>query len=157
MPGNHERVLHERPELRRLITNAVFLINESVTIEGVKLWGSPSPAMTKPSAARPPKSGGLYTPPFQPDTDIFVSHGPPYGVRDEEFRSGGIHRGCPELLAAVQRVQPQVHIFGHVHAGRGAVRIGPTTFINAAMLGWSGDLENKPISFDFPLGKKEEK
>jgi Icc-related predicted phosphoesterase len=50
-------------------------------------------------------------------------------------------------------VNPQVHIFGHVHASRGAKRIGETTFINAAMLGWSGDLENKPISFEFPLGR----
>jgi len=35
-----------------------------------------------------------------------------------------------------------------------ALNRGETTFINAAMLGWSGDLENKPISFEFPpLGR----
>jgi hypothetical protein len=29
-----------------------------------------------------------------------------------------------------------------------AKRIGETTFINVAMLGWSSDPENKPISFE---------
>jgi Icc-related predicted phosphoesterase len=156
VPGNHERIIYQRPELRRLITNATLLINEAVTIEDVKLWGSP---VTCDDAAfgctTPEERRALYVA-IPPDTDIVISHGPPYGVRDEEFGTG-IHRGCPELLAAVQRVQPQVHIFGHVHASRGATRIGETTFINAAMLGWSGDLENKPISFEFPLRKKEEK
>ena len=157
VPGNHERIMYQRPELRRIITNATVLINEAATIEGVRLWGSP---VTCDDAAfgcsTADERRALYAS-IPEGTNIVISHGPPYGVRDVEFRSGGVHRGCPELLAAVQRVQPQVHIFGHMHAGRGAVRIGPTTFINAAMMGWSGDLEHRPISFDFPLKKQEEK
>jgi Icc-related predicted phosphoesterase len=157
IPGNHERILYQRPELRRLISNATLLINEAVTVEGVKLWGS---AVTCDDAAfgcaTPEERRALYAT-IPVGTDILITHGPPEGILDIEFRGGGVHRGCPELLAAVQRVQPQVHIFGHVHASRGAKRIGETTFINAALLGWSGDLENRPISFDFPLRKKEEK
>jgi hypothetical protein len=33
--------MYERPELRRLITNATLLVNDAVTIDGVRLWGSP--------------------------------------------------------------------------------------------------------------------
>jgi Icc-related predicted phosphoesterase len=157
VPGNHERIMYKRPELRRLITNATLLINQSVTVEGVRLWGSPVTCDDEAFGCSSAEERRALYATIPADTDIVISHGPPYGVRDEEFRAQGNHRGCPELLVAVQRVQPQVHIFGHMHASRGATRIGETTFINAAMLGWSGDLENKPITFDFPFKKKEER
>ncbi len=56
----------------------------------------------------------------------------------------------PSTQVATQRTR---QAFITTHSSRGAKRIGETTFINAAMLGWSGDLENKPISFEFPLGR----
>lgn len=157
VPGNHERIMYERPELRGLITNARLLINEGVTIEGVRLWGSP---VTSDDAAfgctTPEERRALYAT-IPADTDILITHGPPHGILDVEFRGGGVHRGCPELLAAVQRIKPQFHIFGHVHASRGAMQIGETKFINVAMLGWSGDIENRPISFTFEPGRNKEK
>lgn len=156
IPGNHERCMFERPELRRMISNAMLLVNEAVTVEGVRLWGSPVTCDDAAWGCTTAEERRAVYDTIPEGTNIVISHGPPYGVRDVEFRGGGIHRGCPELLAAIQRVAPQVVIFGHVHAGRGAVRIGPTTFINAAMMGWSGELENRPIAFDFPLVKKEE-
>jgi Icc-related predicted phosphoesterase len=157
VPGNHERIMYERPELRRLITNATLLVNESVTIEGVKLWGSPVTCDDEAFGCSSAEERRTLYASIPQGTDILITHCPPHGVLDVEFRSGGLHRGCPELLAAVQRVKPQVHIFGHVHSSRGAQRVGETTFINAALLGWSGDLENRPITFEFPLRKKEEK
>jgi Icc-related predicted phosphoesterase len=157
VPGNHERLMHTRPELRRLITNATLLVNEAVTIEGMRLWGSPVTGDdTAFGCATAEERRALYAS-IPEDTDILITHGPPHGILDVEFRGGGISRGCPELLAAVQRVKPQVHIFGHVHASRGATRIGETTYINAAMLGWSGELENRPIAFTFEPGRNKEK
>jgi hypothetical protein len=41
VPGNREFILESNPELSRLITNATFLINESTSVEGVGIWGSP--------------------------------------------------------------------------------------------------------------------
>jgi Icc-related predicted phosphoesterase len=154
VPGNHERVMYKRPEVRRVIANATLLINEAVTIEGVRLWGSPVTCDDEAfGCATAQERRALYAS-IPEGTDIVVTHGAPYGVLDTEFRGSGTSRGCPELLAAVQRVRPQVHVFGHSHASRGALRIGPTTFINAAMFGGSGDLEHRPISFDFPLERK---
>ena len=49
--------------------------------------------------------------------DIFVTHGPPEGVLDY---TGDRRAGCPSLFAAVARARPQLHCFGHVHAGWGA-------------------------------------
>ncbi|KAJ8125537.1 hypothetical protein O1611_g8102 [Lasiodiplodia mahajangana] len=46
------------------------------------------------------------------DTDILVTHGPPMFHRD-------LSVGCPGLLGEIWRKKPKVHIFGHVHWGRG--------------------------------------
>ncbi|KAH7035421.1 calcineurin-like phosphoesterase [Microdochium trichocladiopsis] len=46
------------------------------------------------------------------DTEILISHTPPLHHMD-------LSLGCPSLLAEVWRVKPLVHVFGHVHWGRG--------------------------------------
>lgn len=50
------------------------------------------------------------------DTDILVSHGPPFGIGD--LCKSSLRVGCPMLLSAVQeRVKPKIHAFGHIHEG----------------------------------------
>ncbi|KAK8011232.1 rhamnogalacturonate lyase C [Apiospora arundinis] len=46
------------------------------------------------------------------DTDILVTHGPPKHHLD-------IGLGCPGLLEETWRVKPKLHVFGHIHCGRG--------------------------------------
>jgi predicted phosphohydrolase len=42
IPGNHEYAIEAEPDKwRRRLSNATMLINEAVTIEGIKIWGSP--------------------------------------------------------------------------------------------------------------------
>lgn len=41
IPGNHDRAFAKEPRCRFEITNAVLLINESVTLCGLRIWGSP--------------------------------------------------------------------------------------------------------------------
>ncbi|KAG0708216.1 Metallo-dependent phosphatase-like protein [Suillus ampliporus] len=57
-----------------------------------------------------------------PEVDILLTHGPPYKVLDTTFSK--IHAGCPELLAHLSKMQspPLLHVFGHIHEARGAVR-----------------------------------
>jgi Icc-related predicted phosphoesterase len=83
------------------------------------------------------------------DTDILVSHGPPYGVLDrcDNGSHGYGSVGDLELLGAVERVRPLVHCFGHIHDGAGLTKIGGTTFVNAAVT------RVKPTDADpYPLG-----
>jgi len=84
------------------------------------------------------------------DTDILITHGPPFGILDCASRSN-IHEGCPELLEAVLLVKPRLHVFGHIHHGYGTRSTGDTLFVNAALLGASG-LSRKPIVVE--LGKR---
>ena len=50
------------------------------------------------------------------DTNVLLSHGPPFGVGDLE---GVGHMGDGLLLDAIYRVRPAVVVFGHVHQTRG--------------------------------------
>jgi hypothetical protein len=59
------------------------------------------------------------------DTDVLITHGPPLGIGDgmgATFENGkweGAHVGDADLLIRLREVNPKLHIFGHVHSGRG--------------------------------------
>jgi Icc-related predicted phosphoesterase len=67
--------------------------------------------------------------------DVLVTHGPPHGILDQSAP----HRhseclGCEELFEAVERAQPKIHVFGHIHGGYGQVQFGSgTKYFNAAI------------------------
>lgn len=52
------------------------------------------------------------------DIDILITHSPPAGLGDKTAR--GEHVGSKTLLDALERIKPQIHIFGHVHEGYGS-------------------------------------
>ena len=81
------------------------------------------------------------------DIDVLISHGPPYGILDLAPGSH-LHQGCGELLDAVMRVRPRLHVFGHVHGAYGVFQTEHTTFVNASLLGLHGDLNRAPFVFE---------
>ncbi|KAK7743830.1 hypothetical protein SLS53_003849 [Cytospora paraplurivora] len=56
------------------------------------------------------------------DTDVAMTHGPPYGILDRTF-PGAEDAGCRALLAALRRARPRVHCFGHIHESHGALLV----------------------------------
>jgi Icc-related predicted phosphoesterase len=78
------------------------------------------------------------------DTDILITHGPPYDMLDECLYSSkankGNHAGCEELLKAICRIKPKLHVFGHIHESHGVKTIQwdgtdkKTTFVNACIM-----------------------
>jgi hypothetical protein len=50
------------------------------------------------------------------NADILVTHTPPYGHCDDSC-------GCEDLRETLGRVRPRLHVYGHVHQGRGAERL----------------------------------
>jgi len=84
------------------------------------------------------------------DTNILITHLPPRGVLDlawvgrdrgksgrcdlcDEVHEAYSHWGCENLLATIlHKVQPSVHLFGHVHTEPGMKCIDGVTFINSA-------------------------
>ncbi|QRV94578.1 Cdc2 cyclin-dependent kinase [Ceratobasidium sp. AG-Ba] len=51
------------------------------------------------------------------DTDILVTHGPPLGHLD--MTSRGVLAGCSALRDRLWEVRPVLHVFGHIHEGKG--------------------------------------
>ena len=79
---------------------------------------------------------------------MLVTHGPPVGYGDSGH--GIKHAGCVDLLHAVQqRVRPLAHVYGHIHAGRGAYgdQFG-IKYINAATCDEGYFPTQLPIVFD---------
>lgn len=144
VPGNHETFLQTDRNNRSLVRNATVLINETVTVEGLRIWGSPvtlsGPAYGNRSEE---ERRGIYSS-IPEDTDVLVTHGPPLGILDCHPGSA-VHQGDPVLLEAVTRIRPKLHVFGHIHGGYGIFDGDHTTFVNAALLGHTGDIANKPF------------
>ncbi len=73
------------------------------------------------------------------DTDILLTHGPPYSVLDVTSQTVH-HLGCKELLKSVTTiVKPKLHAFGHVHRAYGQLKneneLGRTLFANSSSTG----------------------
>ena len=80
------------------------------------------------------------------DTDILITHGPPYGVLDSAS-DGSV--GCKDLLDRIEIVKPQYHIFGHIHEGYGEYTRKGTKHLNACSLNSMYQSGNDPIAFVF--------
>ena len=164
--GNHDRCLENRTT-RYLIQmmedqGVNYLEDSSVTIDGVKFYGSPwQPAFCdwafNLSRGKALKEKWDLIP---PDTDVLITHGPPYGIGDKIDNTIG-SVGCEELLKAVERIQPPLHVFGHIHEGYGIhlakwtlpARI-KTLFINTSNLNGSYHYTNKPVAVEFDPNTK---
>lgn len=143
--GNHEFFLERDPSRRTFLSNTNVLINESIDLYGLKIWGSPVTPLANAafgiSSAEDRRR--LYSR-IPDDTDVLITHGPPYGILDSAHGSE-FHSGCRELFDAVMRVKPRLHVFGHVHGAYGIFHTHDTTFVNGALLGPHGDIDKAPI------------
>jgi Icc-related predicted phosphoesterase len=149
IPGNHDGFLKD-PSRRSLISNATLLVNESIEIMGLKIWGSATtPLLGEAFGVVSDNDRAKLYSQIPDDTDILVTHGPPYGILGQAPGSE-YHGGCRQLLAAVRRVRPMMHVFGHVHGGYGTFSTPNTLFVNAALPGKGYDLSNRPHVFKLP-------
>lgn len=98
-----------------------------------------------------------------PRNAVFNIHVPPYksGLDDapeldKDLRpvlagNSMIPVGSTALRAAIEKVQPLLSLHGHIHEGRGAIRIGKTLCINAGSMYEQGTLLGAIVS----LGKNK--
>ncbi|RVE58114.1 hypothetical protein OJAV_G00205960 [Oryzias javanicus] len=144
-PENYENV-------QSLLTNCIYLQDSEVTVRGFRIYGSPWQPWYYGWGFNLPRGQALLDKWNQiPDnTDILVTHCPPLGFLDWVPKK--MQRvGCMELLNTVQRrVQPKLHVFGHIHEGYGMMSDGTTTFVNASTCTVNFLPMNPPIVFDLP-------
>lgn len=136
--GNHDLALQD-PGGSSLITNAIYLCDTGVTIEGVKFYGSPwVPYINGCFAfeASTPGEINKYWNKIPEDTDVLITHAGPSGIMSARW-------GDYNLKQRVLEVKPKVHIFGHVHSGHGRMEdIYPVKFYNVAIC----DETNSPVN-----------
>lgn len=136
--GNHDNCLYEA-NIDGLPENCFYLCNSSVMIEGAKFYGLPMFMEDTMSGKFDESIRNIPS-----DTDILVTHQPPYGVLDF---SENIHYGDHLLLQTVLDIRPRYHLFGHIHDAYGVEKGKSTIFSNASLLDEEYRLMNKPFVF----------
>ncbi len=147
--GNHDIFLDEYPvELLEILpTNIHYLNNNDHIIDGIKFWGSPAtPDLIGWAFGKKRTDMKAHWKYMPKQIDVLITHTPPLGILDKSSRQRSL--GCSDLLEKVIEINPQLHIFGHVHASYGIKQIGPTTFINASNINSLKGLINPPIVFE---------
>lgn len=119
--GNHDWCFAEekRQAVARLGRKITYLEDSGIEIDGARFWGSPWQPEFCDWAFNLPRGAPLAAKwALIPEgTDVLMTHGPPRGFGD--FNYGGKHVGCEDLLEAVKRVRPLLHVFGHIHEAGG--------------------------------------
>lgn len=125
------------------------LMDSTVTVEGLKVFGSPRTPWFHNWAWNELRGPAIrkYWDLIPQDTSIVVTHGPPHGILD--LVNNWEHTGCEELRKAIDRVNPKLVVFGHIHEGYGTYVNGAgTIFANASIMTENYEPKNKPIVID---------
>lgn len=150
--GNHDFYFEDVASIQLdfiIPDNVIYLNDSGVTIEGIKIWGSPVQpwfydwAFNRQRGEEIQQHWDL----IPNDTDILITHGPPKGVLD--MTKGGIEAGCENLYDTVMRTTIKVHVFGHIHEGYGMRDLNNKTFINASSVDYHYRITNAPVVFEY--------
>lgn len=150
--GNHDLTgdLDHRkydPKAESLLSNCIYLNDSGCEIEGFKIWGSPmTPTFGWDWAFNRDRGSDIaaHWNLIPADTDILITHGPPYGVLDLPFgRPPSV--GCLDLRDKIDQIKPRLHVFGHLHYCHGTMQLGDTLCVNASSLDEAYKPTHKPI------------
>ncbi len=165
--GNHDRLFERQPSLAKATLRSAgvtYLQDDGINIDGLSIYGSPwQPEFMHWAFNVPRGQLSKYWNQIPSNLDILVTHGPPYGILDQRVPSGtrrvadwedkepfagSDHIGDEELLAAIQRARPRIHVFGHIHRGYGTAKKEYTPFYNACICNEEYDPVNQPWVID---------
>ena len=133
--GSHDACLYSA-HLDGLDDHVHYLCGSGVEIEGLKFWGVPMFMEDCVSGHQEQLYAAI-----PDDTDVLVTHTPPYGILD---RDGSILYGSRVLLERVRTIRPRLHLFGHIHKAHGTTSDVVTVFSNAAIMDEGYDSLNGP-------------
>ena len=128
--GNHDITLEKNLfNIKQTLkdNNIIYLENESVTIEGIKIWGSPfTPTFGNWSFMKARHKLGKIWNTIPDNTDIVIVHGPPKGIMDSSFDFNNyIERcGCNALKNKILQIQPKLFLSGHIHNNKEIINAG---------------------------------
>jgi Icc-related predicted phosphoesterase len=128
--GNHDTSIEKKLVTKKDFEDAgiIYLENESVTIDGIKIFGSPHTpnfgnwAFMKERT----KLERFWRLAIDEDVDIVVTHGPPKGILDKSYDKNNYMESCGDksLLNRILEVQPAYCLFGHIHNCKDIINAG---------------------------------
>ncbi|WP_193074581.1 metallophosphatase domain-containing protein [Pseudomonas sp. FME51] len=150
--GNHDWAFQDTPELaRETLSNAIYLEDSGVEIEGVRFWGSPwTPAFMDWAfmldRGQPLHDAWALIPEA---TDVLITHGPPQGFGDMvDIDMVCRNVGCRDLLERIDELSLKAVVFGHIHEGYGLYQRGHTKLVNASTCTERYEPYNPPVILD---------
>jgi Icc-related predicted phosphoesterase len=160
--GNHDNHLQELNPFDEIPIDFVYLFDSGTEFEGLKIWGSP---WTKTFDGMNPRCMAFTVDTdkklaqkwamIPEDTDILITHCPPWGIMDmvtrvtpEGIRS--LRTGSKSLANKVGKMDnpPKLWVWGHIHQCYGidpTVRKKQCIMVNASHMDEYYDPVNKPI------------
>jgi Icc-related predicted phosphoesterase len=140
------------------LTGGVFYLeNQSIEIEGIKIWGSPiSPTFGYGWAFNKDRGYDIAQiwNEIPMDTDIVITHSPIYGYCDRASNTNQ-NVGCADLYHRLHEVKPHLHFAGHIHEAYGWGQIpykdewGDIYTFNGCSCNLRYEVYNEPITFDY--------
>lgn len=149
--GNHDFCFEDKilnNNAKELLSEAIYLEDSFVEIEGIKIYGSPwTPKFYDWAFMKEDDQLEKYWSLIPEDTDVLLTHGPPYEILDLTYRN--CFAGSKSLKEIIQRSKIKYHIYGHIHEAYGIKKDNNLTFINASICNETYKPINKPIIFDY--------
>jgi len=148
VPGNHDFYFEKNENLKKVPDDIHLLIDSGLEIEKIKIWGSPvTPGLNNWAFNRERgKQIKKHWELIPIDTDILITHTPPFGILDEI--GSGIKLGCEELKRILPIVQPKHHLFGHIHNASGSIIRSGISYSNLSILDERLRIMYSPKSID---------
>lgn len=120
--GNHNKEFETQAVIaRKILSNALYLEDNGIIIEGIKFYGSPwTPNYYNWAFMLPARSKELTDKwsKIPDDVNVLITHGPPQGILDKAYDES--KTGDPTLRRRVEELKYlKAHIFGHIHEGYG--------------------------------------
>jgi Icc-related predicted phosphoesterase len=145
VPGNHDRLFYEDPkEALKLLPGVIVLLDETVELLGLRIYGTSWLRFKHGKFPFEIESLSEMFAKIPTNTDILVTHSPPYGIMD--LNGKGEHLGSDSLLREIKdRVKPKLHVFGHTHRGYGSMKVWDTQFVNGSLVDEDHEPNNQPI------------
>lgn len=148
--GNHDWLGQDNPQKFREILSQypdiIYLENDYVEIEGIKIYGTPVTPFFFNWAFNVDRGPDIleYWNRIPFDTHILITHGPVYSILDTT--PDGRSVGCVDLYNTINErlLGLKLFISGHIHCSSGYEVINDVQYVNAAILNERYEVQYRP-------------